>query len=54
MWEITDLHHGVDEVFALLGCYATYVDICLLMLQTAYSSHFKDCLTLEDGTDMLS
>jgi hypothetical protein len=28
-WEIPGLHFGVNEVFALLGCYAAYVNCCL-------------------------
>jgi hypothetical protein len=31
--EISGFYHGVDEVFALLGCYTVYVGICLPMFQ---------------------
>jgi len=28
-WKIPGLHIGVNEVFALLGCYVAYVNCCL-------------------------
>jgi len=29
-WKISDFHHGVAEVFALLGCYAVWTGNCKL------------------------
>ena len=39
----------VIEAFVLLGCYATYVQ-----RSSSPRRSVVDCLTLEDGTDMLS
>ena len=59
--EISCFHRGVNEVFALLGCYAALIGSTLLMFQDsyqrfgmAYLSHihglvFLDCLTLKMG-----
>jgi len=46
--EISGFYHGVDEVFALLGFYTLYVDVCLLMfqdIQLVPSSKIHSCLT---------
>ena len=59
--EISCFRRGVNEFFALLGCYAALIGSKLLMLQDSYRrcgmanlSHiqglvFLECLTLEMG-----
>jgi hypothetical protein len=54
---ISDLHHGVNEVFTLLGCYALLIGSYQHFVQPI-GLIFKgqaalDFLTLEDGTKRL-
>ena len=64
--EISCFRHSVNEVFALLGCYAALIGSKLLMFRDSYRrfgmvylSHiqglaFLDCLTFEDETERLT
>jgi len=53
-----DLHlplRGVNEIFALVGCYAALIDSCLPAFWgnlSVPSSKVKQPKTLEDGTDL--
>ena len=49
LFEISGSLHGVDELFALLGCYTPYVSTCL----TKFWDSLWICSILEDGTDRL-
>jgi hypothetical protein len=58
---ISNFLHGVNVIFALLGCYTALIDSWLPMFwdnlvfkQSEKNLFFWDCLTLEYGTDRLS
>jgi hypothetical protein len=44
----------MNEVFAILGCYAAYVGSCFMKDQAGQEEYFFACLTLEHGTSSLS
>jgi hypothetical protein len=46
---ISGFCHGVNELVAVLGCYAPQTGSC-----QRFVTRILDCLTLEDGTDSFS